>query len=158
MTKFITVVIATTLKYVESYPACAHETSQFLRPVTDKIRTHSMLCPADPPVLEKIKGLHSTLVTIQMAAGTILDTKFELCCELSRFDMVLVPQWISRCLCLGGVLGDRDRCVSCADCCTDAKGDSLRVSKRASSDSSNSGSGSEKIILGFELVTCARRR
>jgi hypothetical protein len=92
MTKFITVVIATTLKYVESHPDYAHETSQFLRPVTDKTRTHSMLRPADQPVLEKIKGLHSTLVAIQMAAGRILETKFELCCELSRFDMVLVPQ------------------------------------------------------------------
>jgi hypothetical protein len=51
-----------------------------------------------------------------------------------------------------------DRCASRTNYRTDAKGCSIRVSKRASSESSSSGSGSEKMMRVFEVTNFAWRR
>jgi hypothetical protein len=65
MTGFTTPVVATTFKYAEARPDHVHQWSQIFRAVTDKILTQDVLYAADQPILEKIKRLRSSPVTIQ---------------------------------------------------------------------------------------------
>jgi hypothetical protein len=76
MTEFITCVIATMMKYVDAHPGHIHERSQNFRPDTDKTLTHDILRAADELIPEKIRGLRSSPVTIQIDAGTVLDHHF----------------------------------------------------------------------------------
>jgi hypothetical protein len=72
MAEFITGVIATTIKYLDAHPDHIHEPSQIFWAATDKNITQNMLRAADEVILEKIRGLRSSPVTIQMDAGTVL--------------------------------------------------------------------------------------
>jgi hypothetical protein len=65
MTEFITVVIATTVKYVETHPNHVHEVSEILKPVMHKTLTQDMFCVGKQSILQKIKGLSSSAVTVQ---------------------------------------------------------------------------------------------
>jgi hypothetical protein len=72
MTAFITAVIAITSKHVPAHPDDVHEASRIFRPVTDKILARVMLCASDQRILEKIKRLRASPVTIQIDTVTIL--------------------------------------------------------------------------------------
>jgi hypothetical protein len=72
MTELITALIAAALKCIEAHPGQAREAYQIFKPVTGTTLSQDMLCAADQAILGKIKRLHSSTVTIQMDAGTIL--------------------------------------------------------------------------------------
>jgi hypothetical protein len=76
MTEFIAIVIATSLNTVKARPDHLHEAFQIFRPVTDKTSLQDILCTAEHPILEAIKGLDSSAITIQMGVGTILRRHF----------------------------------------------------------------------------------
>jgi hypothetical protein len=76
MTESIPGIVETTMKIVDTHPDHVHEPSQNFRPVTDKTHTQDMLRAADELILEKIRGLRSSPVTIQMDAGIILHHHF----------------------------------------------------------------------------------
>jgi hypothetical protein len=56
---------ATTVKYVETHPNHANEAYQISKPVIDQILTQNMFCADKQSILEKIKELCSSPVTIQ---------------------------------------------------------------------------------------------
>jgi hypothetical protein len=76
MAEFIIGVIATVIKYLDARPGHIHKPSQIFWPVTDKILTQDMLRTSDEVILEKFRGLWSSLLAIQMGAGTLLRHHF----------------------------------------------------------------------------------
>jgi hypothetical protein len=72
MIEFITAVTVNTIKDVNGHPDHIHEPSQNFKPVADKTLIQDMLRAGDESTKEKIRGLQSSSVTIQMDAGTIL--------------------------------------------------------------------------------------